>query len=201
MPHNLLRDVERGETHDPTCALCGCEDYAAQRYLEGVGNDGVNSVPLRQRLERLGGYCPEHCARFAAMSHLLSSAILFEDFLRMRLERARSGRGPLDIRCEACVVEASTRDTLARSIKRHRHDEALQERLLHTPLCLTHLELVCRALPKGVREALVERHHALQTRLGEVIRKHDYRFVGEGMTPEEVGSVKEVLRLLGAKEE
>ena len=161
--------------------------------MEGVANDGVNNIPLRQRLEHKGGFCGRHCEVFAAEAHLLSSAILFEDFLERRLENAAAGR-TTRITCEACGAEADMRRTVRASLKRDRKDGELHQALENVTLCLEHLELVCAALPKEARERLIDKHRNLRFRLAEVIRKHDYRFSGS-VTQDEARSVREALVL------
>ena len=193
----LLRQIEIGSEASSVCALCGLEKHAARRYLEGVANDGVNNIPLRQRLARKGGYCGRHYEVFVEEAHLLSSAILLEDFLERRLGNALAGR-TTRITCEACEAEADMRRAVRTGLKRSRKDTKLHKALERTPLCLTHLELVCAALPKEARERLVERHRDLRARLAEVVRKHDYRFSGS-VTKEEARSVREALALFDPK--
>ena len=188
----LLRQLETGlETSE--CALCGLEQRASRRYLEGVANDGVNNIPLRGRLARKGGFCGRHCEVFAEEAHLLSSAILFEDFLERRLGNAAAGR-TTRITCEACGAEEDMRRTVKASLKRDRKDGELHQALENAPLCLEHLEFVCAALPKEVRTRLIDKHRDLRFRLAEVIRKHDYRFSGS-VTQDEARSVRETLAL------
>lgn len=199
MPQFLLRQLQEGHTENTTCALCGLEEMQVRRYLEGVGNDGVNNIPLRQRLTRLGGYCPAHCEQFSRLTHVLSVAILLEDFVKARLERARAGKRPIPIRCEACDVAKRARSAVQDALKRHRKVELLHNRLLAIPLCLSHLEIVCRLAPPEVRQQLVARHDPLLNDLAEVIRKHDYRFTHEAISPQESASVQTALRLLRAE--
>lgn len=200
MSKTFLHRLELGKEVVPSCAMCGVEARQARRYLEGVANDGVNNIPLRQRLAERGGYCPRHCQQLASLTHLLSAAILFDAFLRQRLARAEKGRRPLTVRCEACDTEGQTRKALQQGVKQHRNDPDLHKALLETPLCVAHLELVCRQLPAAVREQLISRHAPLQEQLSELIRKHDYRFTDEQISSEESASVKRALELLGAHE-
>ncbi len=189
----LLRQLETGSEVSDACALCGLEGRASRRYLEGVANDGVNNIPLRGRLARKGGFCGRHCKVFADEAHLLSSAILLEDFLRMRLENAEAGR-TTRVTCEACEAEADMRRTVRASLKRDRKNSELHQALTNVPLCLEHLEIVCAALPKEVRTRLINKHRDLRFRLSEVVRKHDYRFSGS-VTQDEARSVRETLML------
>jgi hypothetical protein len=62
-----------------------------------------------------------------------------------------------------------------------------------------HLELVCHQLPEPSRQRFVDKHYQLLQNLAEVIRKHDYRFVSEGINEEETKSIKQALNLLKDK--
>ena len=62
------------------CHLCGYEQFQAQRFLEGIANDGVNDPPLRHRLRNKGGFCARHINVFVNQARILSSAILTRGF-------------------------------------------------------------------------------------------------------------------------
>jgi hypothetical protein len=192
----LLQALGEGEAQREACAFCGAVRHQGARYLEGVANDGVNDVPLRQRLARTGGYCARHCRWLASHASMLSVAILFEDFLRARLERARAGQRPLTVRCEACRVEREAEGRLLQGVKQHRHDERLGARLAALPLCLGHLEAVARRVPSA-RAVLTSRHEPLLQQLAEAIRKHDYRFADESLSDDERQSLRHFLAFLG----
>jgi hypothetical protein len=94
-------------------------DARAQRYLRGIAQDGVNDIPLRQRLRRAGGYCQRHGLMFAENSLLLPAAILLQDILQTRLERiARGDKRP--IVCEVCQLEQTYAKQVIRFVKRKR---------------------------------------------------------------------------------
>jgi hypothetical protein len=181
------------------CLFCVYEQYQARRYLEGIANDGINDPPLRIRLRNKGGFCERHTGEFVEEARVLSSAILLEAMLSYRLERARFGKRPVVVNCEACEVEMKTRDNLAKSIRRSRDDTTLLDHLFQAELCVGHLELVCHQLPESLRHRFVNKHYQLLQNLAEVIRKHDYRFVSEGISEEETQSIKEALNLLKDK--
>jgi hypothetical protein len=181
------------------CLFCAYERHQARRYLEGIANDGINDPPLRIRLRNKGGFCGRHTEEFVEEARVLSSAILLEAMLSHRLERARFGKRPIVVNCEACEVEAKTKDNLAKSVRRHRDDTKFLDYLFQSELCVGHLELVCQQLPEQVRYRFVDKHYQLMQNLAEVIRKHDYRFVSEGINDEETQSLKEALKLLKDK--
>jgi hypothetical protein len=188
---NSLKDLQ-----DQGCRLCSYEQHQAKRFLEGIANDGVNDPPLRHRLRQKGGFCPKHLHIFVEEAHILSSAILLEDLLSYRFNRLRLGKRPIIPQCEACEIEKKSRDNLAKSIRRSRNDAAFLEFLLAQDLCITHLELVTQQLPEKHRYPFVLKQQKLLEHLAEVIRKHDYRFVSEGISEDETQSIKEALGIL-----
>ena len=146
-PSYLLHDFKEAEERTEGCILCFLERRQVMRYLGGVASDGVNNIPLRQKLAARGGYCAAHSADFAALASPLSAAILLESFLQERLERAGQGKRPVTLRCEACEVGATARQTYAKTIRRNHSSPDVQTVLLNGKLCLDHLELLCRFLP------------------------------------------------------
>ncbi len=188
--HNLSDITAKG------CRLCAYEHHQSKRFLEGIANDGVNDPPLRIRLRSKGGFCPRHLKVFVEEARVLSSAILLEDLLSHRLERARLGKSPTVINCEACAIEIKTRDNLAKHIKRVRGDTIFLKFLLEQDLCVSHIESITHQLPERQCHPFIEKHQQLLAHLAEVIRKHDYRFVSEGINPEETQSIQEALKVL-----
>jgi hypothetical protein len=181
------------------CLLCTYEQHQARRYLLGIANDGINDPPLRIRLRNKGGFCGRHTEEFVEEARVLSSAILLEAMLSYRLERARFGKRPIAVNCEACEVELKTRYNVAKSIKRSRDDKVLLDYLFQSEVCVGHLEQVCQQLPEHARHRFIDKHYQLMQNLAEVIRKHDYRFVSEGINEEETQSIKQALNLLKDK--
>lgn len=193
---SLLHQLRQAQLNTDGCLLCWLEHYQVTRYLEGVANDGVNNIPLRQKLMRRGGYCPSHSEMFVKQAHVLSAAILLEDFLKLHHNNAKKGGRATKIDCEACEVISTTQRTLIQSIKKQRQSAELHRVLLDSKLCLGHLEAVCQHLPENIRLQLVAKHDALMENLAELIRKHDYRFTDELRTPEEKKSVLAALKLM-----
>jgi hypothetical protein len=170
-------------------------DARAQRYLRGIAQDGVNDIPLRQRLRRAGGYCQRHAVMFAENSLLLPTAILIQDILQTRLERiARGSTRP--IVCQACQVEEAYAKQIIQFVKRKRKNPEVQAQVLALPWCFAHLEALAQVLPKSVQTQLVDRFAEADAQLSEVIRKHDYRFTHETISEPERDSVRVVLEHL-----
>ena len=200
MLETLLRQLQQAQTQQGGCAYCALEHYQVSRYLMGVANDGVNNIPLRQRLQQQGGYCLRHCQAFNVHSHVLSSAILLDAFVSSRLARVEAGKRPQVIACEACSIEDSTRKLIRDTLGRYRNDSQVQQLLQDFPPCLPHLESFAPKLPAPLRQTLVAQHQPLRHNLAELIRKHDYRFQQESISDAERGSIQAALRVLGAAE-
>lgn len=194
-PHFLLNELQEAAAKAEGCLFCWLESHQVDRYLTGVANDGVNNIPLRQKLAARGGYCAFHCARFAELASPLPTAILLESFLKQRLTNAEKGKRPTKINCEACEVAQKTQQTFAKNVRQHRKSPEIQELLLQTGFCLDHLELVCQQLPDTVRQGLISKHDDLRRNLAELIRKHDYRFTDETISEAEKGSLPDALAL------
>ncbi|MGL4609168.1 MAG: DUF6062 family protein [Trueperaceae bacterium] len=192
-----LQDLNASAVTNTGCLFCAYEHHQARRYLLGIANDGINDPPLRMQLSNKGGFCARHTKEFVEEARVLSSAILLEAMLSHRLERSRAGKRSIVVECEACKIERKTRDNLVKSVRRGREDKAFLEYLRQGELCAGHLELVCQQLPENTRQPFVDKHKQLLQQLAEVIRKHDYRFVSEGISEEETQSIKETLKLLG----
>lgn len=170
-------------------------DARAERYLRGIAQDGVNDIPLRQRLRRTGGYCQRHAVMFATNSLLLPSAILLQDILHIRLGRISDG-DKRPIVCDVCQLEEGYAKQVIQFVRRKRKNPAVHAQILTLPWCFTHLEALAHVLPPPVRAQLVDRFAATDAHLSEVIRKHDYRFVNETISEPERDSVKVVLEHL-----
>ena len=198
-PSYLLHDLEDALNQTEGCLLCFLERRQVARYLGGVAADGVNNIPLRQKLTARGGYCAPHSAEFARLASPLSAAILLAAFVTERLERAAQGKRLVPLRCEACEVGVKTRQSYVKSVAKNGKSPEVQKILLDGNLCLDHLEPLCRRLPADARDALAAQNDKLLKNLAELVRKHDYRFQAETITEAEKGSVKDALGLLGSR--
>ena len=192
----ILHDLEDAQASAEGCSLCYLEAYQVRRYLEGVANDGVNNIPLRQKLERRGGYCKPHSVQFAEIASPLSAAILLESFAKQRLGRAAKGQAPQRIDCEACEVVTNTHKGLLKSIKRNRRLPELEQALLAARLCIAHAGDVSTFMSEVFRHRLKSQFNQDLGHLAELIRKHDYRFNHEKVSEEEKQSIAQLLKRL-----
>jgi hypothetical protein len=176
-------------------------------YLDNTMYERVNDPGVRTTLREARGYCNTH-AWMLSEGHgvVLGTAILQRDVLNAVLEAMEAapvvGRGARQYaqdvlrrlrptaECPACANRQVMEDIALKTLLKYLDDTALSEALDRTDgLCLPHfsraLELVedagqLQRLLNFQRRALVR----LRDELSELIRKHDYRFVSEGLGEE-----------------
>ncbi len=191
---------------EPGCPLCRVSLAFVRSYLENTMYERVNDPGVRATLREARGYCNTHAWMLSeGRGVVLGAAILHRDVLNAVLEAmevAPLGRGTRqyaqDIlrrlrptaECPACANRRVMEDIALKTLLKYLDDTALSEALDRTDgLCLTHfsraLELVedtdqLQRLLNFQRRALTR----LRDELSELIRKHDYRFINEGLGEE-----------------
>lgn len=186
----------------PGCPLCRVSLDFVRDYLDSTMYERVNDFGVRATLRDARGYCNTH-AWMLTEGHgvALGTAIIQRDVLNTILEAtdvAPLGRGARQYaqgilrrlrptaECPACAHRRMMEDIAIQTLLKYLDDTRLVTALNETPgLCLPHfsraLELVedyaqLLRLLRFQRKAL----ERLYGELSELIRKHDYRFIGEG---------------------
>ncbi len=185
------------------CGVCSLLESRLDRHLEAINYEAVNDPGFREEFLAGGGFCNPHAYRWLHQAFVLGTASLYRELLvaahdrsRMSDETANSGllgrwldrlqgdrgharwRGP----CPACTwldtTETALLETLLHSLPEPNFRTAF---MAGSGLCLPHLH---RAMELGagdeVREILLARSQTTEEilikQLGEIVRKHDYRF-------------------------
>ena len=184
------------------CPLCRVSLAFVRSYLDSTMYERVNDGGVRANLRAARGYCNTHAWMLTeGFGVVLGAAIIQRDVLNTVLEAtniAPLGRGTRqyarDIlrrlhptaECPACAHLRTMEDIAIQTLLKYLDDPHLAAALATTSgLCLLHfsraLELVedseqLQRLLRFERGAL----EGLRDELSELIRKHDYRFIGEG---------------------
>ncbi len=213
--HALLADLER-----PGCPACHAANHAAWRYLDALLWELANDPETRARLRADHGFCRIHATMALSVASeqgaSLGMAIIYEDILRHIAEEVREAALPRrrrqrrslphpPRRCAACEsadqAAANALAVLAAAEEGSEPWEAI--RRPGRGLCLPHVSLGLRLHPgeeerARLAEAYLHGEAELRAALRELIRKHDYRFHGEGLTEEERASwIRAVYRVIG----
>ena len=203
LPYHELEEQLR----QPGCAVCRLGAGAVRRYLESLCGEQVTDPQARKRWQEARGLCAGHAAQFDALAPRLTVAILYEDLVR-QMERDLDGwagprpRPALPARCPACASAAQQEErslrVLAGSIDAPELAEAYRA---SAGLCRTHTAALLTRLPAPSRRRVVaedkERLQRLLHELGEVKRKHDYRFTGEPWGEEKSAPGRAVAKISG----
>lgn len=203
--HELLEALQAGG-----CAICRLAQRASDSYLHAVIYEGITDVKLREALREARGLCYRHAWRLAeTRGAVLGTAIVYRDVintLAKALETRQGvgaglrllGRGQSSLvraltpsaPCPACVLEEDAQHRTVSILLRHLDDDAIATAYLAAGgLCLPHFLVVLgHAGPRATATLADWQARAwrrLRDELDELIRKHDYRYAHEIITPAE----------------
>ena len=188
------------------CALCHLVQESTYRYLDSWKYETFTDVRVRQELRRTQGFCHTHTWQLARMGATLPLAQAYRDVITDSIEQlqqggeggngsglwrrffeSKRGRGA-DEACPACKQQESAAERYAHSVRQAILDEAFYAQFAASDgLCLDHFRVVCENRGPEVsgpwltrlRQAQLACLQRLDEQLGELIRKHDYRFKDE----------------------
>ena len=210
----------------PGCPICFLAKRTVRRYLEAYCSESVTDVQARERIRSAQGFCTRHAHQFLDLQDSLAVAITYADVLstltrelerpseggkesaglgRLLRRARRAGALTPGAPCPACEEQWVSEHRYAQALVVHMGGE-LAERLQGSRgLCLPHLRLAFAQADDGGRELLAEAHRRAWTELHghleEIVRKADYRFAEEGISPEEKRSLLDSInRVAGERE-
>ncbi|HYU75323.1 MAG TPA: DUF6062 family protein [Ktedonobacteraceae bacterium] len=201
------------------CILCRLAWEDARRYLEAWKYEMFTDITVREELRHSQGFCKEHTWELVQMGASIQLAQAYRDILsdaKEQLENEKSTRRQRWFEpkrshtlCPACRQKG---DAVARLISVLR--QALLDPSFYTQfsassgLCLNHFRLACELKPSNsqeawlplLRKAQIACLQRLDEQIGELIRKHDYRFRNEARGDEMV-SWKKAAGLVAGEDE
>lgn len=177
--------------------LCRLAWEDTHRYLETWKDEMFTDVDVREELRRSRGFCNTHTWQLAQIGASLPLAQAYRDIITDAMEQLQQSksshrqhwfevkRESISASCPACKQKEQSLARLIFSLR-----EALPDDVLYTSfansagLCLSHLRLACELRPLDaldiwlplLRTAQLGCMQRLNEQLGEMIRKHDYRF-------------------------
>ncbi|MFN3284711.1 MAG: DUF6062 family protein [bacterium] len=206
------------------CPVCRLATHAVQRFLDNFLYERVNDPKTREEVRASWGFCPHHAWALPAQRNpVLGVAIVYRDLvgaLRDRLDAALRGH-PRRRRdagaalhhalrpaapCPACLHRQRMEEVYVASLLEHSADPEVRQALAGpAPLCLPHLLLAASLVrsPEHLTRLLEDQRQALarlEADLSELVRKHDYRFRHEGLTPEQGASWTRALEVLSGRD-
>jgi hypothetical protein len=191
------------------CAICALSRRSVERYFAAINYDSVNDPGVRRHFVQAGGFCNVHAYQWLHAAFVLGTASLYRELLEGLLDQVRSserqasrigdrvgrwfGHRPqqadaLDTpkeRCPACAWLAETELMLVGTLVDELPEPAFRKAFEQsTGLCFPHLRLAMRCVATDeafarLRDKTVVMEKILIAQLGEIMRKHDYRFRDE----------------------
>ncbi len=188
------------------CPLCRLANESTQRYLDSWKYELFTDVGVRQELRRTEGFCHAHTWQLARMGASLPLAQAYRDIVTDMIENLQRGNGEStpsspgglfrrlfdtqreQAACPACQQREKAEERYAQTLRQVLLDEEFYNQFSSSHgLCLDHFRLVCELKPVDpagawlplLRKAELACLQRLDGQLGELIRKHDYRFKDE----------------------
>jgi len=186
------------------CPLCSWIDKAIYRYLDSLLYEHVNDPEVRSDLRRSLGFCPAHAACFIKVGDALGVGLIYQDLLHTLMADFPTRKETLikaESPCPACRLVQDVEKRAAYLFHSYFRDRDFQAALqTAAPLCLSHCARILEQLrDKSYQKQFLEiqqtKMEKLYRELSEFIRKHDYRFQEEGLSPEEADSWKRAVML------
>jgi hypothetical protein len=205
------------------CALCRQGRKASDSYLNSLIYEGVTDRGLRENLREAHGLCRRHAWRIARRrGSVLGIAIIYQDVINSVLSeldhsadpspwwRAKSSDALVDrlqpsTGCPACRLEGDAEKRASKTLVKHLGEAEIAE-LYQTSggLCLPHFRATLLGAGSRARSTLLcwqrQVMRGLHGELGELIRKHDYRFSGEPIGKEADSWERAVALVIGEGE-
>lgn len=196
---------------EAACPLCVLVERIERRAVDLFLYDQVNDIPRREALRASRGLCVPHTAMLAQGRSALGVAIVSRDILRAMTaeleagapgglgwlrDRIGAGAGPqiaarIEPRrgCPMCAERPRIEEPLIAGLLQNLADPTFGAAFgASHGLCRVHLAAALRAADAAAARLLAQRQAELWRRLeadlDEFIRKHDYRFQGEGFETE-----------------
>ncbi len=211
------------------CIICRLVQESTHRYLDNWKYELFTEVELRMELRRTQGFCHTHTWQLANMGATLPLAQAYREIVSDTIEQLQkdttsttSATGGLLRRlfdnrngengnkdCPACIRKAQAEERYVQGLRQALLDEEFYRSFTTSHgLCLDHFRLMCELkttdatiskwLPL-LRKAQLACLQRLDKQLGELIRKHDYRFKDEERG-EEMLSWKRAAGLIAGEE-
>lgn len=205
------------------CPICRLALAAVRHYLDSMNYDSVNDPGFQQLTEAADGFCNQHAAQWLQQANVLGTAMIYKRVLErltpalqelapvhhngtllgglLNHDAGEDGVAPLEPAgaCPACLLLADVERLALTTLISSLGETELHDAYLGSAgLCWPHL-IIALARTSDAATFVTLRDHALGVQrrligqLGEVIRKHDYRFRDEPLG-EERGSVQRAVR-------
>lgn len=180
---------------DGSCPICAQTETNIRSTMRSVLYESMTDVEIRDTIKNARGFCRHHSNMFLEEGDALNHAIVYGDALRSALQDVVNG----DYKyyeerqnCYFCDMAREAEDAYTKACWDAFHDEeffsAYEKGGL---LCMVHLHAMETASEKEkngeefylkLAQSTIDKYQVMIRQLDEIIRKSDYRNLGEAWT-------------------
>ena len=200
----------------PGCPICRLAEDSARKSAEGFLYENALNPGVRQPIIAARGFCPEHTRLLVAVEMSSSGPVLGVNYIYEQLARVvaaelkskpaprrwlRSSSQPLP--CPLCTLVEQSATNLLQALFEELENSSEKAQGVYAQsdsLCYAHLRQGLaensRAYPTAARFLTNETLHRLEansTNMQEYIRKHDWHYRDEPLSPAELNAWKKTL--------
>lgn len=191
---------------EEVCPICFLIQKSESLSMDNLFYELVNDPGVREKLRKSYGFCQKHARLAKKVGKPLGIAIIYEDIcstLREKIEKGEilsyPGKGCLVCKLVDEVEERYIRIFL-KSFSKKNFQNLYQQSF---GLCMQHFLVIYSRLSQEEERVILKEYqlHTLQkhlSKLGEFIRKHDYRFFHEGFGEESTSWKKVIDKVAGS---
>jgi len=176
------------------CPICSKNHESAYNYLDNLFYENVNDSEVREILINSFGFCKEHSQLLLQIGDSLGTAIIYADLLvhfEQTLDQNKLNNFSNRNGCNVCnLIAEETKNYIQIFLAFHTDKEFRNEFYKSDGLCATHLVQLLKNCQSVEQKTFYLSFHKkkielLKNKLGELIRKNDYRFKAEKITESE----------------
>lgn len=176
------------------CPICRRIESSVRKYIESTLYENITDQPTVKNIRNAYGFCQAHSQMLIIIGDALGSAIIYKGVLLELLNDLYHENMDNFIRKKKCPVCVAAEQEIQNEVNLFYHfyeeDEFSFEFHKSNGLCIQHFLVVLNKFDNEILKGKLIKFHiekikSLIGNLDELIRKHDYRFSGEKIFPEE----------------
>lgn len=196
------------------CPLCVLKEKWVSDFIETFLYEGVNDRKMRKKIQANGGFCYDHAHAMMShgdpLAHGILYSVLIDEYISSPSFAEPAKQSFLkkvkqeETECLICELERNADiSTVRMFLDFFENSPEFVDKFSETKTCLCkpHTDILKtvtknKELIQKVTEIQKENLLYLKGCLDEIVRKHDYRYKGEELTPEERLAWQRAVRLM-----
>ncbi len=215
--HTTYFNVLEGFQNARECPFCTLAAKSSHKYLDALIYEKVNDPGIRKELKKAHGFCKRHAEELISLGGSLGIGIIYRDQLQRfmellsveRVSRVETEKFLRELNswnnhsgCPACKFERNAVERYIDAFVYFLNDRDMKEAFESSMgVCVGHFSLVLSKIEEPEKKRYFisverEKMELLYGNVDEFIRKQDYRFENEPITPDEADSWTRIVRVM-----